>query len=47
MQEEITKEKDILKNSDDLMNVLMKDPEFLNLFVNKIRKIEKSYSKGN
>ena len=39
LQEKITKEKDIRKNSDEMMNVLMKDPEFLNLFVNKIKEL--------
>lgn len=39
LQEKITKETEIRKNSDELMNVLMKDPEFLNLFVNKVKEL--------
>ena len=39
LQEKLTKEKEIRNNSDELMNVLMKDKEFINLFVNKIKEI--------
>jgi len=39
LQEKITKETDIRKNSDELMNVLMKDPEFLNLFASKVKEL--------
>ena len=39
LQEKVTQETEIRKNSDEMMNVLMKDPEFLNLFVNKIKEL--------
>jgi len=39
LQEKTEKEKEIRKNSDNVLNTLMKDPEFVAVFVNKMREL--------
>ena len=39
LQEKTMKEKEIRKNSDDVLNTLMRDPEFVAVFVNKVKEL--------
>jgi integrase/recombinase XerD len=39
LQEKLVKEKEMRNNTDSLMNILMKDPDFLNMFVNKVKEL--------
>lgn len=39
LKEKNTKEKEIRHNYDDIMNVLVKDPEFLNMLLNKVKEM--------
>jgi ribosomal protein L40E len=39
LQEKTLKEQEIRKNSDDILNILMKDPSFVTMFVSKVKEL--------